>query len=254
EVMPPPRVGKRLSASEIDILRRWISQGGRYVRHWAYVTPVSPAPPVVRDAAWPRNPIDRFLLARMEKESLRPTPPADKYSLIRRVSLDLIGLPPTLEEVDAFLEDRSPDAYEKVVDRLLASPRYGERWATGWLDLARYADSQGYANDPPRTIWRYRDWVIQALNANLPYDRFTIEQLAGDLLPGAPQDALIATGFHRNTLTNTEGGTSPEEFRSAAIVDRVNTTLQVWMGTTIACAQCHNHKYDPFSQKEYFQL
>jgi hypothetical protein len=254
EVMPPPRVGKRLSAGEIDTLRRWISQGAKYARHWAYTKPVSPPLPAVRNAAWPRNPIDRFLLARMEKEGLSPTPPADRYALIRRVSLDLLGLPPTPEEVGAFVNDRSPDAYEKVVDRLLASPRYGERWATGWLDLARYADSQGYANDPSRTIWPYRDWVIQALNANTPYDRFTLEQLAGDLLPGASPDALVATGFHRNTLTNTEGGTSPEEFRSAAIVDRVNTTLQVWMGTTIACAQCHNHKYDPFSQKEYFQL
>jgi mono/diheme cytochrome c family protein len=254
EIMPPPRVGKRLAAEEIATLRRWIEQGAPYAQHWAYVKPVRPEPPAVRDVAWPRNPIDRFLLARLEKEGLRPAPQADRYALARRLALDLTGLPPTPEQADRFVRDGSPHACEDYVDRLLASPAYGERWAHVWLDLARYADSQGYANDPERTIWRWRDWVIEALNDNMPYDRFTVEQLAGDLLPAATQAQLIATGFHRNTLTNTEGGTNPEEFRSAAVVDRVNTTLQVWMGVTIACAQCHNHKYDPFTQKEYYQL
>jgi cytochrome c553 len=252
--MPPPRAGKRLSEKEIAILRRWIAQGAPYAAHWSYRKPVRPALPAVRDRRWPGNPVDHFILARLEKEGLRPTPPADRHAILRRLSLDLTGLPPTLQDASRFLADRAPGAYERLVDRLLASPAYGERWAAVWLDLARYADSQGYANDPDRTIWSYRDWVIGALNANLPYDRFTIEQLAGDLLPKPTPSQLVATGFHRNTLTNTEGGTNPEEFRSAAIVDRVNTTLQVWMGTTVACAQCHNHKYDPISQKEYYQL
>jgi hypothetical protein len=256
-LMPPAKVGKRLSDQEVALLRRWIEQGAPYAQHWAYVKPVRPAVPAVRDTKWPVNPIDHFLLARLEKEGLKPTPPADPYALVRRLSLDLTGLPPTPEEADAFVQSairHPPSAIDQLVDRLLASPAYGERWASVWLDLARYADSQGFANDPDRTIWRYRDWVIQALNDNLPYDRFTIEQLAGDLLPNPTPSQLIATGFHRNTLTNTEGGTQPEEFRSAAVVDRVNTTMQVWMGVTMACAQCHNHKYDPFSQKEYFQL
>jgi mono/diheme cytochrome c family protein len=253
-VMPPPKAGKRLGPREVAILRAWIAQGAEYAAHWSYVKPVRPAVPPVKDAAWAKNPIDRFVLARLEHEGLKPTPPADRAAIARRVSLDLIGLPPPIELADAFFEDKGPDAYEKLVDRLLASPAFGERWAAPWLDLARYADSQGYANDPDRTIWRYRDWVIDALNANMSYDRFTIEQIAGDLLTNPTTEQLIATGFHRNTLTNTEGGTSPEEFRTAAVVDRVNTTMQVWMGTTIGCAQCHNHKYDPFSQKEYYQL
>jgi hypothetical protein len=253
-VMPPPKSGSRLSPKEVATLRAWIAGGAPYAAHWSYVKPVRPAVPAVRDPQRANNPIDRFVLARLDREGLRPAPPADGLALLRRAAIDLTGLPPSVEMADAFLADRSPDAYEKAVDRLLASPAYGERWASSWLDLARYADSQGYANDPERTIWRYRDWVIDALNRNEGYDRFTIEQLAGDLLPGESNEPLIATGFHRNTLTNTEGGTSPEEFRSAAVVDRVNTTMQVWMGTTIACAQCHNHKYDPFSQKEYYQL
>jgi hypothetical protein len=254
EVMPPARIGKRLSPQEVNTLKRWIEQGAAYAQHWAYVKPVRPELPAVKDKTWPINPIDYFLLARLEKEGLRPAAPADRWTLARRLALDLTGLPPTLEEVERFVQDQSPTAYEDLVDRFLAKPAYGERWAQVWLDLARYADSQGYANDPERTIWRWRDWVIEALNDNMAFDRFTIEQLAGDLLPKPTTAQLIATGFHRNTLTNTEGGTTPEEFRSAAVVDRVNTTLQVWMGVTIACAQCHNHKYDPFSQKEYYQL
>jgi hypothetical protein len=253
-VMPPAGVGKRLSAREVAVLKRWIEQGAEYATHWAYLKPVRPRIPAVRDPGWARNPIDRFILARLEKEGLRPTPPADRYAIARRLALDLAGLPPTLQDADEFIQDKRPGAYERLVDRLLASPAYGERWALVWLDLARYADSQGYANDPERTIWSYRDWVIRALNDNLPYDRFTIEQLAGDLLANPTRDQLVATGFHRNTLTNTEGGVNPEEFRSAAVVDRVNTTFQVWLGTTLACAQCHNHKYDPFSQKEYYQV
>ena len=187
-------------------------------------------------------------------EGLKPSAAAERFALIRRVSIDLTGLPPTIAEAERFVHDPRPDAYEQLVDRLLAAPAYGERWAQVWLDLARYADSQGYANDPDRTIWRWRDWLIAAMNDNRPYDRFTVEVLAGDLLPQPTPDQLIATGFHRNTLTNTEGGTNSEEFRSAAIVDRVNTTMQVWMGTTIGCCQCHNHKYDPITQKEYYQL
>src|SRR5581483_2234767 len=179
---------------------------------------------------------------------------ADRYTLARRVAIDLTGLPPTLDAVDRFVGDPSPDAYEKYVDRLFDSPAYGERWAQVWLDLARYADSNGFATDNLRTIWRYRDWVIQAINQNMPFDQFTIEQIAGDLLPTPTTDQLIATAFHRNTLTNDEGGTDDEEWRVAAVVDRVNTTLQVWMGVTIGCAQCHNHKYDAFSQEEYFRV
>jgi len=254
ERMPPLKGGKTLSEKEVSLLRRWIEQGAPYPQHWAFVKPTRPAVPLVHDKGWPINAIDHFILDRLDRERLRPTPPLDRQALIRRLSIDLMGLPPTIEETERFVQDKSSDAYEKLVDRLLASPSYGERWAQVWLDLARYADSQGYANDPDRTIWRWRDWVIQAFNDNMPFDRFTVEQLAGDLLPKPTTSQLIATGFHRNTLTNTEGGTSPEEFRSAAVVDRVNTTFQAWMGLTVACAQCHNHKYDPITQKEYFQL
>ncbi len=252
--MPPASKGPRLSEAEIARLRAWIDQGAPYEEHWAYVKPVRRAPPPVKDPAWVRNEIDAFVLARLEKEGLAPSPEADRATLIRRVSLDLTGLPPTVAEVDAFLADNSPDAYDKVVRRLLASPHYGEHQARFWLDQARYADTNGYEKDERRTMWPYRDWVIAAFNRDLPFDRFTIEQLAGDLLPNATTEQKIATGFHRNTMVNTEGGTDDEEFRVAAVVDRVNTTMEVWMGTTIGCAQCHNHKYDPFAQKEYYQL
>ena len=190
----------------------------------------------------------------MLAQKLKPSPEADRYALARRVFLDLTGLPPTINEADAFVESDDPQAYEKLVDDLLRRPSYGEHWARMWLDLARYADSAGYADDPPRVIWTYRDWVIKAINANMPFDQFTIEQIAGDLLPHPSEEQLIATAFHRNTMTNNEGGTQDEEFRNAAVVDRVNTTMAVWMGTTIACAQCHDHKYDPISQQEYFQV
>ena len=201
-----------------------------------------------------RNPIDAFILARLDQEGLKPSPEADRATLLRRVSLDLVGLPPTPEEVDAFVADRSPDAYEKQVDRLLASPHYGERWARRWLDLARYADTNGYEKDRRRSIWPYRDWVIKALNANLPFDRFTIEQLAGDMLPGAGVSQKVATGFHRNTMLNEEGGIDPLEFRFYAMTDRVATTGTVWLGLTIGCAQCHTHKFDPIPHRDYYQF
>jgi hypothetical protein len=261
-----PYGGPPLSEAQIDLIRRWIDQGapgpdsneplamGPPVKHWAYIKPVRPALPKVRQAAWCRNPIDYFVLARLEKEGLAPSPPADKEILIRRVYLDLIGLPPTPQEVDAFLRDQSADAYEKVVDRLLASPHYGERWARPWLDLARYADSNGYEKDRRRTAWKYRDWVIDALNRNMSFKEFTIEQIAGDMLPSPTISQLIASGFHRNTLLNQEGGIDPEEYYFYTLVDRVNTTAAVWLGTTLACAQCHNHKFDPFTQKDYYRF
>jgi hypothetical protein len=252
--MPPPQTGKRLSAAEIATLRRWVAQGAPYAPHWSLVAPVRPPLPSVVQASWCRSPLDRFVLAAMQAQGFAPSPEADRYTLIRRLSLDLRGLPPTPQEVEAFVADTRPDAYERLVDRFLADPAYGERWARVWLDLARYADSAGYGSDPLRTIWRYRDWVIAALNANMPYDQFTIEQLAGDLLPGATLEQQVATAFHRNTMTNTEGGTDDEEFRVAAVKDRVDTTLQVWMGLTMGCAKCHNHKYDPITQREYYEF
>jgi hypothetical protein len=254
ERMPPPSTGKRLTSAEIDLLSRWIHAGAPYSPHWAYVKPVRPAVPHVGDAAWPKNDIDRFLLARLEQEKLHPSPEADRYVLIRRLTLDLTGLPPTIAEVDAFVNDKDPAAYEKLVDRLLARDSFGEHWARMWLDLARYADSAGYVADVPRTIWAYRDYVIRSFNADKPFDQFTIEQIAGDLLPKPTDEQLIATAFHRNTQTNNEGGSDREEYRNVAIVDRVNTTMSVWMGTTMACCQCHDHKYDPILQKEYFQF
>ena len=250
--MPPK--GERLKPEQIAKLAAWIEQDAKYEEHWAYVKPVRPPLPAVKDKKWPRNGIDHFVLARLEAEGLAPAPEAERSVLVRRVCLDLTGLPPTLEQVDEYLNDKSDDAYEKMVDRLLASPAYGEHQARYWLDQARYADTNGYEKDDRRTIWPYRDWVINAFNRDLPFDQFTIEQLAGDLLPSARLEQKIATGFHRNTMVNTEGGTDDEEFRVAAVVDRVNTTMDVWMGTTIACCQCHNHKYDPFSQKEFYQL
>jgi hypothetical protein len=254
EKMPPPKSGKKLTANEIDLLSRWIKQGAPYNTHWSYTKPVLSALPAVRNSAWAQNPVDRFILARLEREGLTPSPEADRYTLIRRVSLDLTGLPPTWREVQQFVLDKDPKAYERLIDRLLEKSAYGEHWAYSWLDLARYADSAGYADDPLRTIWLYRDYVIKSLNANKPFDQFTIEQIAGDLLPNPTEEQLIATAFHRNTLTNNEGGTVDEEFRNVAVVDRVSTTMAVWMGTTMACAQCHNHKYDPITQEEFFRF
>jgi Protein of unknown function (DUF1553)/Protein of unknown function (DUF1549)/Planctomycete cytochrome C len=264
-VMPPDGEGERLNAEQVGLLRGWIDQGAKWPAeadavgpstsaHWAYKKPERAKIPEVKNTAWPRNEIDYFVLARLEKEGLAPQSEADRARLIRRVSLDLVGLPPTVSDVDAFLADKSADAYEKVVDRLLAAPRYGERWARPWLDLARYADTHGYEKDTRRSMWPFRDWVINALNRNMPFDQFTIEQLAGDLLPNATLEQKIATGFHRNTMINMEGGVDPEEYRVAAVIDRVNTTATVWLGTTLGCCQCHSHKYDPFKQKEYYQF
>ena len=252
--MPPAETGKTLTPAQIAALRQWVAQGAPFATHWAYVKPSRPSVPSVHNAKWLRNPIDNFILARLEKEGLRPSPPADRRTLIRRVSLDLTGLPPTIEEINLFLTNKNPRAYEGLVDHLLEKPAFGENWARMWLDLARYADSAGYADDPPRTIWVYRDWVIKAFNSNLPFDRFTIEQIAGDLLENADDEDKIATAFHRNTMTNNEGGTTDEEFRNAAVIDRANTTMAVWMGTSMGCAQCHTHKYDPISQREYFRF
>jgi hypothetical protein len=252
--MPPRKAGNRLNQAEVDILTRWIQQGAKYAEHWALIRPKAEPLPRVNDRNWPRNGIDFWILARLEKEGLHPSPEADPSTLLRRASLDLRGLPPTPEELDRFLGDKAPGAYERAIDRFLEDPAYGERWARVWLDLARYADSAGYGSDPLRTIWRYRDWVIDAFNRNLTYDQFTIEQIAGDLLPGATIDQKIATAFHRNTMTNTEGGTDDEEFRVAAIKDRVDTTMQVWMGLTLGCAKCHSHKYDPLTNEEYYKF
>lgn len=254
QVMPPPSFGKRPSLRELETLKKWINQGGEYSRHWAYLPPVRHVPPVVADSAWSRHPVDRFILDMLQKKGLARSPRADKALLFRRVSLDLTGLPPAPEETLEFLEDKGPDAYARAVDRLLSKPAFGERWASVWLDLARYGDSVGYTHDPPRNIWRWRDWLIGALNANKPFDQMTVEMLAGDLLPGATTDQLIASGFNRNTTTNTEGGSNAEEYHFAAVADRVNTTMQVWTGSTFVCAQCHSHKYDPISQKEYYQI
>ncbi|MDF2440163.1 MAG: hypothetical protein JWN98_1147, partial [Abditibacteriota bacterium] len=253
-----------LTPAQIQTIRAWIDGGAVWPqsasvevkpqKHWAYIKPTQHKPPVVRDKAWVRNPIDNFVLARLEKEGLKPSPPAERATLIRRVSLDLTGLPPTIEEVDAFLADKSPDAYDKVVTRLLASPRYGERWGRHWLDIARYADTNGYEKDRARTIWPYRDWVINAINNDMPFDQFAIEQVAGDMLPNATLAQRVATGFHRNTMINEEGGIDVEEFRQKAVVDRVETTATAFLGVTLQCANCHNHKYDEFSHKEYYQF
>jgi mono/diheme cytochrome c family protein len=254
ERMPPPKSNHSLNDREKQLLKRWIAEGAVYQKHWAFLAPARPALPATKKTDWAKNAIDQFILARLEREGLQPAPQADRYTLARRLAIDLTGLPPTLDSADRFINDSSTDAYEKYVDSLLGSPAYGERWAHVWLDLARYADSNGYAEDQPRVIWKYRDWVIDAINQNLPFDRFTIEQIAGDLLPSATTEQLIATAFHRNTLTNTEGGTDDEEFRVAAVIDRVNTTFQVWMGITMNCAQCHDHKFDPLTQEEYFKV
>ena len=270
-----------LSEAQVALVRRWIDEGAKAPAnevpgskvHWAFVAPKRPEVPKVisKEVISPKagksaplntqslitnysHPIDSFIRARLAKEQLTPSPEADRVTLIRRLSLDLLGLPPMPAEVDAFVNDKSPDAYEKLVDRLLASPHYGERWGRWWLDVARYADSNGYSIDAPRSIWRYRDWVIAALNRDLPFDQFTIEQIAGDMLPNATLEQKVATGFHRNTQINQEGGIDKEQFRIESVVDRVATTGYAWLGLTIACANCHDHKFDPISQKEYFGL
>ncbi|MEA3211967.1 MAG: hypothetical protein QOE70_5024 [Chthoniobacter sp.] len=270
EVMPPPKEAHPLTRNEIALLKKWVEQGAEYKEHWSFTKPVRPAVPRIESAQFSvlsaqskksgagssplsTHPIDAFVWKKLEQQGLAPSPEADRPTLIRRVSLDLTGLPPTPEEVGAFVNDPGADAYERLVDRLLASPAFGERWAKMWLDLARYADSTGYGSDKFRlNIWPYRDWVINAFNRNLPYDQFTIEQLAGDLLPNATPDQIAATAFHRNTMTNVEGGTIDEEYRVAAVKDRIATTGQVWMGLTVGCAQCHTHKFDPIAHKDYY--
>ena len=253
-VMPPPDSGHELSGAEKKLLRNWIAEGGEYKVHWSFSRPTKGDLPPVNQADWPKHAIDYFVLAKLEAQKLSPSAMADRYRLIRRVSLSLTGLPPTPEEADEFVVDSSDGALEKVVDRLLASEAYGEHWARMWLDLARYADTKGYEKDRHRDIWKFRDWVIHALNQDMPYDQFTIEQLAGDLLPDASNEQVLATAFHRNTMTNDEGGTDNEEFRVAAVKDRVDTTMQVWMGLTMGCAKCHSHKYDPITQQDYYSF
>lgn len=254
EVMPPPDSDRRLKPEDKELLKTWIAQGARFQNHWSFVPPQRPPLPEIKNTAWPRNPIDHFILARLEAEGLQPTRQADPATLIRRLTLDLTGLPPTLAEVDAFLADTSDQAYEHLVDRLLANPHYGERLALDWLDAARFGDTHGFHIDSGRDMTRWREWVIDAFNNNKPFDQFTVEQLAGDLLPDATLDQKLATGFNRNHMINFEGGAIPQEYHNAYIIDRVNTTGAVWLGLTVACVQCHDHKYDPISQKEYYQL
>ena len=254
EIMPPLKHGKPLTPIEVDRLKAWVEAGGSYRQHWAFVAPIQSPLPRIKRADWVRNPIDAFVLARLEKEGLTPSPEAEKPTQLRRASLDLIGLPPTPAEVNAFLADKSPNAYETQVDRLLASPHYGERWGRLWLDAARYADSDGYEKDKSRQVWFYRDWVINALNVDLPYDQFIIDQLAGDLRPGATQDQVVATGFLRNSMINEEGGVDPEQFRMEAMFDRMEAIGKGVLGLTIQCAQCHTHKYDPVTHEDYYKI
>ncbi|MBB08916.1 MAG: hypothetical protein CMN03_11765 [Roseibacillus sp.] len=254
ERMPPRKEVRQLTEIEIGKVRDWILQGAHWQPHWSLVTLQRPPPAGTEDSPWPRGPLDEYILRRLESTGLTPAPMADKPALLRRVTLDLTGLPPTLKEIDTFLADNSPQAYEKAVDRLLASPRYGEHMAVDWLDLARYADTDGYQDDEPRTMWRWREWLINVLNDNMPFDQFTIEQLAGDLLPEATPEQRLATGFLRNNRVNGEGGSIAEEFRVEYIVDRVETVSSVWMGLTTGCARCHDHKYDQVSQRDFYSL
>ncbi|MEP6754071.1 MAG: DUF1553 domain-containing protein [Chthonomonadales bacterium] len=252
--MPPVASGKHLTPTQIATLKTWVAQGGKYSKHWAFVKPVRPAVPSVMQKSWPRNPVDAFILNVLEKQNMKPSPEANKATLIRRVTFDLTGLPPTMAELDAFLQDKSPTAYDAVVDRLLASPKFGERMALPWLDLARYADTHGFHIDSQRDMWRWRDWVISSFNKNMPYDEFVVEQLAGDLLPNATLDQKIATGFNRNHPINFEGGAIPEEYAAAYIFDRIDTTATAFLGLTLRCAQCHDHKYDPLTQRDFYQF
>lgn len=253
-MMPPKSSNLKLTPYEIAMLEKWIKQGAKYEKHWAFVAPALPAVPEVKQKDWPKNEIDRFVLARMEQKKLSPNPEADKERLLKRLSLDLTGLPPTIPMMDAFLNDKSSNAYEKMVDKLLQSPNYGEKMALHWLDVARYADSHGYQDDNYRSQWPWRDWVIHAFNENMPYDRFITWQLAGDLMPNATKEQLLATGFNRNHKITEEGGVIDEEYRVEYVTDRTNTFGKALIGVTLECAHCHDHKYDPFSQKEYYQV
>jgi mono/diheme cytochrome c family protein len=252
--MPPPSSGRKLTPQQVETIKNWIDSGAKWETHWAFVPPVQPEVPAVSDEKWPKNPIDRFVSAKLEKEGLHPFAETDRATLLRRVTFDLTGLPPTPAEVDAFLADKSPNAYEKVVDRLLASPRYGERMAMQWLDFSRYAETHGYHIDSAREMWIWRDWVIKAFNNNMPYDQFTTEQIAGDLLPNPTQAQIIATGFNRNHMINFEGGAIPEEYQNEYMVDRIEATSTTWLGITLGCARCHNHKYDPLAQKDFYSF
>ena len=254
EVMPPPKADDKLKPAELEVLRSWINAGAPWQEHWAFVEPTRPSLPPLQDSSWPKNDIDAFILAALEAKGMRPSGEATREAWLRRVTFDLIGLPPTPKEIDAFVQDTAADAYDKVVDRLLADERYGERMASDWLDVARYADSSGYQRDSERQAWKWRDWVIQAINKNMPFDQFTIEQLAGDLLDNATLDQKIATGFNRNHPVNTEAGEELDEYRSAYVIDRVHTTATTWLGLTVACSQCHDHKYDPISQQEFYSF
>lgn len=254
DVMPPPKTGKKLTAQQKDLLTRWIASGAKWQEHWAYEAPKRPELPAVKNKAWPENEIDYFVLARLEKEGLKPAPDADKTTIARRVTLDVTGLPPTPEEVDAYLGDKSPEAYDKLVERLLNSPRYGEHMARYWMDAARYADSHGYHIDSERSMWKWRDWVVNAFNENMPFDEFTTEQLAGDLLPEANVDQKVASGYVRCNMSTGEGGAIDAEYQAKYTFDRVETTATIWMGLTLTCARCHTHKYDPIAQKEYYGL
>jgi mono/diheme cytochrome c family protein len=259
-----PQKGPALTAKQIALLAAWIDQGAKHpavekadvdpAEHWAFKPPLRPALPAIKNKAWGKNSIDAFILERLEKVGIAPSPETDKVTLLRRVYLDLLGLPPSPQEIDAFLADTAAGAYERLVDRLLASPHYGERWARHWLDQARYADTHGFTIDAPREIWKYRDWVIDALNRDLPFDQFVVEQMAGDMLAGATLSQKIATGFHRNTLINEEGGIDREQFRVEAVADRVDTTATVFLGLTLGCARCHDHKFDPITTREYYQI
>ncbi len=254
DLMPPPDHGKPLKPGQVALLRRWVQEGAAWQNHWSFIPPVRPEVPKVKDSRWIRNPIDTFVLARLEKEGLKPNAEPDRVTLLRRVTLDLTGLPPTIGEVDAFLADRKADAYERVVDRLLASRHFGERFAQNWLDLARFADTSGYHFDGVRFMWLWRDWVIDAFNQDKPYDQFTVEQLAGDQLPGPTESQRVATGFVRNNMTNDEGGADPDEYLNKYVVDRVNTLGATWLGMTVGCTECHDHKYDPITTKEFYRL
>lgn len=254
ERMPPTKTKKPLEAEQITLLRRWVSSGAKYTRHWAWIAPVRSERPQVAKGGWPKNAIDDFILARLEEEGLKPSSEATRRTFIRRLSFDLTGLPPTGEEVAAFIADESPRAYEKLVERLLSSPRYGERMTQHWLDLARYADSDGYHDDTTRAMWSYRDYVIRSFNENKRFDVFTREQIAGDQIPNATLEQKVGSAFHRNGPTSSEGGANPEEYRVKYAVDRVNTTATVWLGVTLHCTECHDHKFDPFTQREFYQL
>lgn len=251
--MPPPDSGKSITPEQAALIRRWVEQGAPWSEHWAFTPPRRPPVPAVEASGPVRNPIDAFILSRLKAEGLSPSPEADRATLIRRLSLDLLGLPPTAAEVDAFLVDQAPNAYDRLVERLLSSPHYGERWGRIWLDAARYADSDGYEKDKPRSVWFYRDWVINALNRDLPYDRFIIEQVAGDMLPDATQGQRVATGFLRNSMINEEGGADPEQFRMEAMFDRMDAIGTGVLGLTVRCAQCHTHKYDPLTHTDYYR-